>query len=131
MATADISAFHDMIGKGVCQMEWSFAGVTGVGFAMNAQNMPDKTLHVRCDLFAGGTTNVVIEGTNEATPTTTRWKTLVDVHENSLDLNTINATGILETILDNPRYIRPRVPTVTTAVTSPIVVTIIAQGQLR
>lgn len=131
MATADISAFHNMIGKGICEMQWTFAGVTGIGFAMNAQNLPDKVVHVRSDGFNGGTTQVVLQGTNATTPTAalTQWHTLVDVHETSLDRASL-ATGYIETILDNPRFIRPRVPVASTGV-GDIIVNVIAQGQLR
>ncbi len=123
MATADLTSFHNMIAKGVCQMRWTSTGVTGVGFAMNAPYLPDKTVHVIGP--TGGTTNVVIEGTNDDSPTTTNWTTIVDPQGNALDFT----NEAMETILENPRYIRPRIPTATGG--ADIVVTIMARGQLR
>ena len=109
MATADISAAHHMTARGVVEMTWTATGVTGVGFAMHAPNYPDKTVHVLGP--TGGTSQVVIEGTNATTPTTAaaNWTTLADPQGNALS----TTTQIIEAILENPRYIRPRFPVAT------------------
>ncbi len=124
MATADLPASHKFIAKGIVEMRWTATGVTGVGFAMNAPNLPDKTVHVLGP--TGGTTQVVIEGTNATTATVgaTDWTTLVDPQGTALD----HVSSFIETILENPRYIRPRIP----VATGPdVTVTIIARGALR
>lgn len=121
MATADIAAAHVMIARGVCQMHWQATGVTGVGFAMNAPGFPDKTVQVLGP--TGGTTQVVIEGSNEDTPTGV-FTTLVDPQGNDLDFT----DAAVEAILENPRFIRPRFP----VATGPTVdVRIIARSGLR
>lgn len=125
MATADISASHKMIAKGICEMSWTATKVTGVGFAMNAPNLPDKTVHVLG--VTGGTTQVIIEGTNATSPTVgaTQWTTLVDPQGTDLDFT----NRAIETILENPRYIRPRWPVATGG--HDVSVVIIARGGLR
>ena len=129
MATADTPAAHKMIAKGICHMSWLFptaAGdTTGIGYAMNAPNLPDKTVYVMGP--TSGTTRLVIEGTNASTPDegVTTWITLTDAQGNPLD----HVSQYIETILENPRYIRPRAPVVTAA--RAIRVTIIARGPLR
>lgn len=119
MATADIAASHKRLSHGVVEMRWTFTAVTGVGFAMNAPELSDKTVHVAGP--TGGTTQVVIEGTSDDTPTGTSWTTLEDPQGNDLDFT----NAAMEAILDNPRYIRARVPVATGPT---VIVTIVARG---
>lgn len=119
MATGDIPASTVAIAKGVYKTQWSVTGVTGIGYALNAPNLPDKTLHVLGP--TGGTTQVVVEGTNDDTPTGDNWTTLVDPHETDLSFT----DEAIEAILENPRYIRPRFPVATGPA---VTVTIISRG---
>uniref|UniRef100_A0A6M3LFR7 Uncharacterized protein n=1 Tax=viral metagenome TaxID=1070528 RepID=A0A6M3LFR7_9ZZZZ len=57
-----------------------------------------KTVHLY-GTFAGGT--VVLQGSNEDTPT--NWVTLKNYNETGISFN----TAALETIAENPKYIRP------------------------
>ncbi len=119
MATADIAAGHVRIAHGIVEMRWTAVGVTGVGFAMNAPGLADKTVHVVGP--TGGTTQVVIEGTNDDTPTGDNWTTLVDPQGNDLDFTN---QGV-EAILENPKFIRARFPVATGPT---VIVTILARG---
>lgn len=119
MATGEFAAHHKMISRGVMRMQWVFTA-SGAGFAMNAPDLTDKTVHVVGP--TGGTSQVVLEGSNDGSGATAVWETLHDPQGN--DLSTVS--GLIETILENPQYIRPRAPTVTTG--KSIQVTIIARG---
>ena len=119
MATAAINSYCEYTSRGVAQMVWTATGITGEGVAMNAPGLPDKTVHIVGP--TGGTSTVIIEGTNDATPTGT-WTTLTDPQGNAIS----KTSDAIESILENPKYIRPRFSVVTSGKT--IVVTIVARG---
>lgn len=95
----------EYISKGVAQITWSGLSASGdVGRAHVAPDLNDKTVYVEGP--AGGTTQVVLEGTNTATGT---YTTLTDPLGNALEFTTATTAVILQ----NPRYIRPRLNTAT------------------
>jgi hypothetical protein len=105
-------------------MSWSFvSGGARIGYAMNAPNLPDKTVWVEGP--TGGTSQIIIEGTNATTATVgaTQWYTLsYAATGGDLDFTTREVGQILE----NTRYIRPRCVTVTNGMT--VTVKILARG---
>lgn len=122
MATGTIAVAHTMVAKGVCSVQWTATGITGLGVAMNAPGLPDKTVQVIGP--TGGTTQVVIQGSNDATPTVGNWTTLVDPQGNDLDFT----DAAIEAILENPRYIRPNFAVATGPT---VTVTILARSAVR
>ena len=123
MATAPAALITNgkYISKGVYSMGWS-ATVAGVGNPMYAAALPDKTFQLQGP--TGGTSNIVIEGTNGSTVSTATWITLTTPTDGLIDFT--NVTGsILKVIRENPRMIRPNFVTVTTGKT--LTCTIIAR----
>ena len=108
------------IARGVVVTRWDTFTVSGdVGGVLDAPHYPDKSVQVIG--LPGGTTNIVIEGSNDA-PSNGNFQTLVDTQGNLLSFfGTMDPTGI-EQILDNPRYIRPRLDAITSLATSPAVI---------
>jgi hypothetical protein len=104
---ATIGTFSaETLAKGVIQAKWTGLTTTGAGRALDAFAYPDKTV-VLAGTIGSGTT-VLIQGSSTATnPLSTGgfWYTLTDQSDNALSLS----TGKIETIAQNPRYIRPRI----------------------
>ena len=77
------------------------------GSPVELPNFSDKTVQIGA---AGGSTDggatIVLEGTNEADPATAEWFTLTDPQGNAISATT---SSILETVTENPRWIRPNV----------------------
>lgn len=101
--------------RGVYVMTWSLpsgAFASGdVGNPFDAPHLPDKTVQV-VGMATTETSRVVIEGTN-GTASAGTYVTLTDPNDVALSFpNT--ATGQLKAILENPRFIRPRIDTATT-----------------
>jgi hypothetical protein len=115
------------VARGVFRQQWTgMTSTAGAGQAMVAPQLPDKTVELSGVIGSG--TTVLIEGSNTATnPLSTggKWYTLNDPQGNALSL----ATGKIETILENPRMIRPRM-TQKNANTS-VTVSITAQSMKR
>lgn len=124
------------ITRGAYVITWTFAsGVFAsgdVGVPFDGVMLPDKTVQVH-GFVASGTSNIIIEGTNHLSTTvasgiaTGPWDTLNDPQGNAL---TYTATSRVETILENPRFIRPRVNTATTTPPT-LIVEITAQSGRR
>ena len=121
MATVAVLAETKAIAKGVYLTEgdWSTTA-TGHGSVLNAPMLSNKTLQVLYP--TGGTSRFVLEGSNVSfVPVTdtgaTEWYTLTNVTGGSISA-TIGATnaGNFNVIRENPRFIRPRVSTVTGAI---------------
>jgi hypothetical protein len=106
------------IQKGVAQMTWG-ATISGVGNSFDAPHLPEKTLHIRPPTTAGGTSRIIIEGTNSTTITGADevFTTLTSPTDGQLDFTSIPAAGIIRAIRENARFIRPRFETVTTGET--------------
>lgn len=78
------------LSKGVYRMEWSSdAGVTGVGNPLVGAHLPDKTVAFYGP--TGGTSQVILEGTNGSVPSTATWVTLTTPTDG--DLSFTNVTG--------------------------------------
>jgi hypothetical protein len=113
-AIAPLLGTVEYIYKGVAEMKWG-ATISGVGNSFDAPHLPEKTVHIKAPTTAGGTTRVIIEGTNATTVTGADavFQTLTSPTDGLLDFTTIAAAGILRVIRENPRFIRPRFETVT------------------
>jgi hypothetical protein len=124
---ATIGSFSiETLGKGVIMASWADLTTTGAGRALDAVAYPDKTVVLSGTIGSG--TTLVIQGSNTATnvlSTGGAWYTLTDQSDNALSLT----TGKVETIAQNPRYIRPRI-TAKNANTN-VRVTIVAQSVKR
>jgi uncharacterized protein YxjI len=77
---------------------------------MIAANLPDKTVQLQGP--TGGTSRIIIEGTNGAAASTATWVTLTTPTDGSLDFTDVTG-GTLKVIRENPLMIRPRFETVT------------------
>lgn len=119
--------------RGAYVITWSFPTtlVSGdVGAPLDAFHLADKT--VQCFGLASNA-NIVIEGSNHLSTTaagsiaTGPWFTLTDPQDASL---TFTATARLEQILENPRFIRPRLAAAATPIV-PISVVMTAESGRR
>ena len=111
MATAIAALFAPCvaIARGVYAQRWT-ATVSGVGNPMKAAHLPDKTVQLQGP--TGGTSNIIIEGTNGSVVSTATWITLTTPTDG--DLNFTNVTGgIMKVIRENHFMIRPKFLTVT------------------
>ena len=90
-------------GTGGCRvLTWlTLTTANDVGVAFLSAAWPDKTVHVEGTFGAAGA--VAIEGTNEESPT--NWHTLTDPQGDPLSFS----AGGIKTILENTRWIRPKV----------------------
>jgi hypothetical protein len=122
MAEITVTGRGDWISKGVYRMSWPTFNSTGNGTQFEAPNLPDKTVTVYGTYVSGGGT-ILIQGSEVGG--TGLWFTLNDPQGNALSI----ATGKVETILENPRYIRPRMSA--QASTTSVNVVIIAQSTKR
>ena len=107
------------IAPGVWRNIWSGLLNGDDGAAYSGPTLPDKCIQVTGTFGVGGT--VIIEGSNNGT----NWNTLVDPQGNALSF-TVQG---LETLLDNPFFVRPRV-TAGDGTTN-LVVTLISRSGLR
>lgn len=102
---AEVGHTARYIAKGVVEVVWANVsnGDQGVGF--DGHNFPDKTVIVKGADGTGG--GVAIQGGHAtAGPSAvTGWVALVDPQGNALDMSADTA----ETLLDNPRWVRPAV----------------------
>ena len=111
---ATINASHVWIAKGVLLSTWDALLASGdVGSNLDAARLPDKTVTVTGP--TGGTTSVTIEGSNDGT----NFQALTEP-QGGTEIVFTSATEIW-TILENPRYIRPRLDTVTSGAVSPVI----------
>lgn len=106
------------ISKGVHSMSWS-ATVSGVGTPLDAAALPEKTVQMQGP--TGGTSRIIIEGTNGDTAGTATWVTLSTPTDGLLDFTNVTG-GILKVIRESPRMIRPRFETVTTGKTLTVLI---------
>jgi hypothetical protein len=113
-AIAALLGTVEYVQKGVAQMTWG-ATISGVGNSFDAPHLPEKTLFISPPTSAGGTSRVIIEGSNVSTVTgaINVFTTLTSPTDGQLDFSAIPAAGIIRVIRENPRVIRPRFETVT------------------
>lgn len=106
-----ISATHIEHAKGVVTSQWSAinknSGATS-GTPLDAPHLPDKCVEIS-GTFSGAT--IVIEGHNASTATGGTYITLNDSRGegNALSFTAAN----IVTIMENPRFIRPRLTAAT------------------
>ena len=122
MAEITITGVTDWINKGVMRTIWASFNSTGNGTQLEAPNLPDKTVTVYGSYVSGGGT-ILIQGSDVGG--TGAWFTLADPQGTALSI----ATGKTEQILENPRYIRPRMSA--QAATTSVNVVIISQSTRR
>ena len=115
MATAIASLLADTvaISRGVYLTEWS-ATASGVGNPLSAPDFPDKTVQLQGP--TGGTSRIILEGTNGALASTATWIVLTTPTDGDIDFTNVTG-GVLKIIRENPRMIRPRFETVTSGKT--------------
>jgi len=122
MAEITVTGVSDWISKGVMRTIWANFNSTGNGTQLEAPNLPDKTVTVYGTYVSGGGT-ILIQGSEVGG--TGLWFTLADPQGNALSI----ATGKVEQILENPRYIRPRMSA--QASTTSVNIVIISQSTRR
>ena len=108
-AIAALQAASVAVARGVYAQRWT-ATISGVGNPMVAANLPDKTVQIQGP--TGGTSRIIIEGTNGAVVSTATWVTLSTPTDGALDFTDVTG-GTLQVIRENPLMIRPRFDTVT------------------
>ena len=106
---ATINGAFSPAARGVMIATWSFTTPASgdVGSAFDASAYPDKTVAIE-GLASTNTSNVVIEGVNISTGT-------YDTLNNPQDAALSFTDNQVEVILENPRFIRPRINTATTS----------------
>lgn len=129
MAVITASGSHDPIARGVIRSTWTFpaASTTGsIGTVLCAPTYPDKTVNIR-GTWATGVT-IQIQGSNTATYSTgtSTWAILSTACGADLSLS----TGRSRTILQNPKWIRPRL-SARTGTLGAVTVEIISQSTKR
>jgi hypothetical protein len=121
-AVAALLGSGDYIVKGVHQIEWN-ATVSGRGNPLSAANMPDKTMTINGVTTAGGSSRIILEGTNDdPLSATTAWQTLTSPTDGDMDFTGLPTTGFVKAIRENPRYIRPFFQIVTTNSTLNVII---------
>ena len=88
-------------GKGVTAYQWVLVNGDD-GLPLEVSSFADKTVQVKGTFGSGGT--IVIEGSNDAASGAI-YATLNDPQGNALSITAAK----IETILENPRILRPRV----------------------
>ena len=114
MATVDISIKEIL--RGAYAITWAFPASSAsgdVGEAFDGFHLADKTVAVY-GLATTNTSVVVIEGSNSG-QTTGPWFTLTDPQDNLLSFPGADRNRV-EQILEDPKFIRPRMDTATTSV---------------
>jgi hypothetical protein len=101
MPTRNFAA--EAIAPGIVSVSWS--GLLGSpvddGLPYERPERSDRSVHVVGTFGTGGT--IVLEGSNEPTPT--NWRTLTDPLGNALSFTATN----LEQVVEVTRWVRPRV----------------------
>lgn len=122
-AVAALLGSGDYISRGVHQQTWS-ATISGRGNPISNASLPDKTVSIAGATTAAGTSRVIIEGTNEAWPTTPTavWQTLTSPTDGNMNFTTLATTMIVRAIRENPRFIRPNFDTVTGGSTLQVII---------
>ncbi len=120
MAVVTVSGVSTPIAKGVLHRVWTFpasASTGSIGTPLAAPNYPDKTVSFRGPWVSGVT--ILLQGSNTATYSTgtSSWYTINDAKGNPLS----KATGTVEAILENPRWIRPTISARTGVLGTPTV----------
>tara|TARA_Y100000310_G_scaffold258188_1_gene266510 strand:+ start:2666 stop:3046 length:381 start_codon:yes stop_codon:yes gene_type:complete len=109
--------------KGVHEMIWTTSGAAGAGTPLDAPNLPDKTMYINGPSTGGGTSQIIIEGTNiTGAPSVVPWITLTSPTDGLLDFTAMVTTAIMRVIRENPLRIRPRFAVVTTGETLSVVI---------
>ena len=111
-AIAALQSAGKYIARGIYQMEWT-AAVSGVGTPLDAFQYPDKTVQIQGPT-SGGSSRIIIEGTNGGVVSTATWITLTTPTDGDLDFTNVTG-GVMRAIRENPRMIRPRFESVTAA----------------
>lgn len=106
---ATINGAFSPVSRGVVVATWSFTTPASgdVGSAFDGAGYPDKTVAIE-GLASTNTSAVLIEGVNIATGT---YDTLNNPQDSALTF----LDNQVEVILENPRFIRPRITTATTS----------------
>ena len=116
-AVAALLGSGSYIQKGVYTHTWN-ATVSGRGNPLSAVHLADKTIQIQGP--TGGTSRIIIEGTNGDDASTATWITLTTPTDGALDFTNVTG-GQLKGILQNPRLIRPHFETVTTGKTLSVI----------
>lgn len=131
MGVVTVSGNTTFIARGVMRTVWAFATSLAptsgsIGNPLSAASYADKTVSWRGPWVSGVT--IAIEGSNTATFTTgtTAWFSCADPQGTALS----KATGAVKAILENPRWLRPRITARTGTKGSPTV-EIISQSLKR
>jgi hypothetical protein len=117
-AVAALLGSGNYIARGVYQHTWN-ATVSGRGNPLSAANLPDKTVQFQGP--TGGTSRVILEGTNGGVASTATWITMKSVTDGSMDMTNVTG-GTFFQIRGNPRMIRPHFETVTTGLTCSVII---------
>jgi hypothetical protein len=120
MPTA-ISALYGVgsyIHGGVYEQTWN-ATVSGRGHPMAAPHLPDKNIQLQGP--TGGTSRIIMEGTNGSVASTATWITLRSVTDGAIDSTNVTG-GLFFQPRGNPRMIRPHFETVTAGKTLSVIV---------
>ena len=122
-AIAALIGYGKYVSKGVHEQVWN-ANVSGRGNYLDAAALPDKTVHILGPSTGGGSSRIILEGTNESYPTTptARWTTLTSPTDGDFDFTAMVTVGIIRALRENPRYIRPHFETVTTGETLGVII---------
>jgi hypothetical protein len=104
----------DKDGTGISNVEmWAWAGLDGddTGIPVKFAKYSDKTAHIYSPTAAYGSATVTIEGSNDpranpahASHASALWVTLTDAQGNAIS----KTSDAIETILENPLWIRPK-----------------------
>jgi hypothetical protein len=95
--------------RGVYIQEWT-ATVSGRGNPLHAAYLPDKTVQMQGP--TGGTSQIIIEGTNGSVVSTATWITLTTPTDGDLSFTNVTG-GTMKVIRENPLMIRPHFSVVT------------------
>lgn len=120
MATAIASLYGvgSYIHGGVYQQTWT-ATVSGVGHPMGAPHLPDKTIQMQGT--TGGTSRIIMEGTNGSVASTATWITLRSVTDGAIDSTNVTG-GLFFQTRGIHRMIRPNFDIVTAGKTLSVIV---------
>lgn len=107
------------LGRDFSTFTWSGMGATDVGVGIQAFRFVDKTCQSYISGAGGqfGTSSLFIEGSNNSTDGQDgAWIFAHDPQGNDIQLSV--TSGAIETILENPRWLRPRYGAGTGSLTS-------------
>jgi hypothetical protein len=100
------------LGRDFSTFTWSGLGATDLGVGVQCFRYLDKTLQSYISGAGGqfGTSSLFIEGSNDSTDGQNgSWIYVHDPQGNDIQLSV--TSGAIEVLLENPRYVRPRVGT--------------------